>query len=117
MKTREYRCLDVDNQPVISHANFEYTDGIYRLQPRRKNGCLGVVENTASFYASYDDAEWFAKNLHETFRVRPYRCGEFGYTQVGERFLPVVFVIKVGLGQRIRIGIAEFVGAGVGGEG
>ena len=38
--------------------------------------------------------------------IRPYQPGEFGKPRRGERFFEVVVVIKVGHGQRLRIGFA-----------
>ena len=107
----EHRCLDLDEPPVTAHTEFWYMQSRNRVQPRKKNGCLGFVDTMAAIRTSSFDAEWFVDNLHETFRVRPYVRGEFGKPQTGERYLPVVFVAKVGLGQRIRVGLSYFVAA------
>jgi len=102
----EHRCLDTDEQPVLSlDEDFICTQSILELNPGGISGAFrDMSTNIAASNAAESDANWFVQNLIEPCRVRPYLRGEFGRPKRDEQYLPVVFVVRVGLGQRIRVG-------------
>ena len=107
MTIQEYRVLDVEGGlPIGNHKECTLVSTMTRMGPRKKNGCVGQLSNWTARRTATLDCQWLADNPYEEVFIRPYQPGEFGKPRRGERFFEVVVVIRVGYGQRLRIGFA-----------
>jgi hypothetical protein len=113
----EHRCLDVEwGTPIANHNECSLVRTMTVMEPRKKNGCVGELTNRIARLTASGDGQWFINNPGEEVRTRPYERGEFGRPKPGEKFFRAVVVVKVGFGQRLRVGFSLVKSEPSGGE-